>query len=132
MAKRIEACIRWPSDQVARYGGEEFCMILPETDAAGARVVAERIRERIEAQPIVTAEDRFSITVSIGVCAGVPTDTLTTDVMLSAADAALYQSKQGGRNQTTIHPSSGFVKSNPVSAEDGCAQKLLSADGSST
>lgn len=107
VAERISRSVRWPSDQVARYGGEEFCMILPETDAEGAKVVAERIREFVQAKPIVTESDNFPVTMSLGVCAGVPSDDLTIEAMLKAADLALYQSKEAGRNRVTLfHPDS--------------------------
>lgn len=105
VAERISGCTRWPSDQVARYGGEEFCMILPETDGAGARVVAERIREQIQAKPIITDNETFPVTMSLGICAGIPSDELTVEAMLKAADLALYQSKEAGRNRVTLfHP----------------------------
>lgn len=102
VAERLQHCIRWPSDQVARYGGEEFCMILPETDAAGARVVAERVRELIQAQPIVTESERFVVTMSIGVWAGQPSDQHTVEAIIRTADMALYQSKEAGRNRVTL------------------------------
>lgn len=102
VAERISGCVRWPSDQVARYGGEEFCMILPETDAAGARVVAERIREQVQARPIVTEHQTFSVTMSLGICCGIPGDALSVEAMLKAADLALYQSKERGRNRVTL------------------------------
>ncbi len=102
VAQTLGSCIRWPSDQVARYGGEEFCMILPETDAGGARVVAERIREMIQAKPIVTEQDKFKVTVSVGICAGIPSAENTAENMLRFADMALYQAKESGRNRVVL------------------------------
>lgn len=123
VAERISGCVRWPSDQVARYGGEEFCMILPETDGAGARVVAERIREQVQSRPIVTEGANFPVTMSIGICAEVPTDELNVDAMLKAADLALYQSKESGRNRVTLFAADVVTKvtSLPVnlSSRDG-------------
>ena len=102
VAERIGQCIRWPSDQVARYGGEEFCMLLPETDAPGAKVVAERVRAMIESDPIIADGVSFSVTVSIGICASVPSDHNSTENMVRFADMALYQAKQAGRNRVVL------------------------------
>src|SRR5690606_6268012 len=73
IARRIAAESRWPSDLAARYGGEEFCMVLPETDAEGARIVAERIRQQVEATPVTTEIGALYLTVSLGVFNGIPT-----------------------------------------------------------
>ena len=82
------------SDVCARYGGEEFAMILHETNEAGALTLAERIRARVEA---ASFPEGLKLTVSIGIAA---TDepTLFTQ-LIDRADQALYQAKQGGRNQ---------------------------------
>jgi len=89
-------------DTVARYGGEEFLVILPETTAAGAALVAERIRTRTERDRFTpdagTAET--SVTVSIGY-AVFPEHARTPEAMIEAADQALYRSKAGGRNRVT-------------------------------
>ncbi len=83
-------------DQVARYGGEEFVVILPQTGADGARVIAERVRAAVVSGPW----DRRPITVSIGVCT-LTLGTPTPDALIASADAALYCSKAGGRNRVT-------------------------------
>ncbi len=102
VAKRIEGCVRWPSDLVARYGGEEFCMLLPETDADSAAVVAERIRAGVESMLVVASEKlTFNVTVSVGLYSEVPSDQGTVEQMLKRADLALYQSKEAGRNRIT-------------------------------
>jgi len=103
VAERVNDCIRWPSDQLARYGGEEFCLILPETGAEGARVVAERIRKAVAANPIETDSATFNVTVSIGVCVGVPPQGGSVEAMLKSSDLALYQSKENGRNRVTLY-----------------------------
>lgn len=114
VAERISGCVRWPSDQVARYGGEEFCMVLPETDGPGARVVAERIREHIQSKPIATDNETFPVTMSLGICAGIPSDELTVEAMLKAADLALYQSKESGRNRVTLFSADVAGKVTPL------------------
>jgi diguanylate cyclase (GGDEF)-like protein len=86
-----------PSDTLGRFGGEEFVIMLPQTDAAGAVVAAERIRESV-AQVAVPAGTRVvRFTVSIGVATFVPK--VTVAELLESADQALYAAKTGGRNQ---------------------------------
>ena len=86
-----------PADFVARYGGEEFIAILPDTAAAAALVVAERIRAAIEGL-VVDSHSDLHITVSIGV-AGMPDDGRGALELLKAVDHALYQAKAAGRNR---------------------------------
>lgn len=96
VAKTIEACIRRPADLAARYGGEEFQVVLPETDLAGAQLLAERIRASVEALAPF-ADDARSVTVSIGIgLSGTQHDLAR---VLGAADEALYRAKAKGRNR---------------------------------
>lgn len=98
VARTIELSIRRPADLAARYGGEEFQVVLPETELAGARLLAERIRLSVEALPPFGGDER-PITVSIGIGlheAGTQHD-LTR--VLGAADEALYRAKANGRNR---------------------------------
>lgn len=83
------------ADIVARYGGEEFTLILPETPAAEAGVLAERARQRIEEMSIGDGEAR--VTLSLGVAAFSPG--MTKESLIEAADAALYAAKHRGRNR---------------------------------
>ena len=87
-------------DVVARYGGEEFSVVLPETDAAGAYIVAEKIREAIELHKFANAdgERTCDLTVSIGL-ATYPTHGADKDAVLREADDALYHAKRGGKNR---------------------------------
>lgn len=105
--------VRWPSDHVARYGGEEFCIVLPETAVQDALIVAERIRRQVENNAIVTPRETFRVTISIGICAGIPCDSLTVDDVLRFADTALYQSKEGGRNRVTLHTPTAIDRASP-------------------
>lgn len=88
-------------DLAARLGGEELALLLPETDAAGARVVAERARERIAGVAHETSEGRtFRVTASFGVAAARPG--ASSESVLHAADEALYRAKAAGRNQVAM------------------------------
>jgi diguanylate cyclase (GGDEF)-like protein len=87
------------TDLAARYGGEEFAILMPETDAAGALVIAERIRERIAAQVFETEQGPLKVTLSLGV-AGYPDDADRRASLVERADACLYQAKRAGRNRS--------------------------------
>jgi diguanylate cyclase (GGDEF)-like protein len=84
------------SDLSGRIGGEEFAALLPCSLEEGA-LVAERVREAFETSGIVCEEGPVDTTVSIGVAGG-PAGT-ELEVLLAAADTALYQAKRGGRNR---------------------------------
>jgi diguanylate cyclase (GGDEF)-like protein len=85
-------------DVVGRLGGEEFAILLPETDAAQAEIVAERIRERVESQQLATHNIQFRVTISVGI-ATASASTSGIEALLRAADEALYQAKAAGRNR---------------------------------
>ena len=87
------------TDIVARYGGEEMALVLPETDASGARVIAERIRSAVAQARHQTEQGALQVTLSIGVATWPSTD---ADVLLEHADKALYRAKQGGRNRVEL------------------------------
>jgi len=82
-------------DLAARYGGEEFVLVLVETDAAGALLVAERIRAEVEAS---SAKGGQPLTVSIGI-AICPDDAKAHGELLDKADWAMYAAKRAGRNR---------------------------------
>jgi two-component system cell cycle response regulator len=88
-----------PMDQVFRYGGEEFVLVVPETDMHGACSLAERIREAVASAPFpLTGHEDIHITISIGVATSTQ-ETNACEALVSAADAALYEAKQTGRNR---------------------------------
>lgn len=87
------------TDIVARYGGEEFVIIMPETDAAGAKVIAERIREAIAAEVFQTETGPLKVTLSLGI-ATTPDDSAQKQGLIDLADQCLYFAKRHGRNQT--------------------------------
>jgi diguanylate cyclase (GGDEF)-like protein len=86
------------TDLVARYGGEEFAVVMPETDQAGALVIAERIRERIGQLVTQTAQGPLKVTMSLGI-ATIPGDGAGKADLVEKADACLYFAKRHGRNQ---------------------------------
>ncbi len=87
------------TDLVARYGGEEFAVVMPETDAAGALAIAERIRERVAALSFDTGQGPLAVTLSLGV-ATFPDDGAKKAALVERADACLYEAKRGGRNRS--------------------------------
>lgn len=89
------------TDLAVRYGGEEMALLLPQTDHAGAKVLAERVRQEIES--LMPADDDgqpFRVTASFGIAGAQPDETLAS--LLARADKALYRSKENGRNQVTL------------------------------
>jgi diguanylate cyclase (GGDEF)-like protein len=90
---RLAGALREP-DRAYRYGGEEFCLLLADTDLAGARTLAERAREQIMRPFEGTMR---ALTASFGVTAWRPEDTF--DTLFHRADRALYSAKSGGRNR---------------------------------
>lgn len=89
------------ADVVARMGGEEFAIMLPETTAQAASIVAERIRQMVHANSMQVGTDKLALTVSIGV-AEATVSTSGVEAVLREADQALYQAKRSGRNQVCV------------------------------
>jgi len=87
-------------DMVFRYGGEEFVILLPETPAAGARFVAERILSGIQALaiPHLTSTVSLHLTVSMGIATAMPSDRESYNTLFDKADSMLYKVKANGRN----------------------------------
>lgn len=92
----MRSCVR-EIDLIARYGGEEFSILLPETDREGARMVADRIRKRVEDNAFRAYDETLKITISIGV-AMYPEDAHDTKQVIERADVALYAAKRAGKN----------------------------------
>lgn len=93
-----ESTLRQP-DVFARVGGEEFAVLLPDTDADGAFLLAERLRQNVAAQGVAEGEDRIIYTISAGVASLLPED-VSPENALKRADMALYEAKGAGRNRT--------------------------------
>jgi diguanylate cyclase (GGDEF)-like protein len=97
------------ADVIGRYGGEEFIVLLPESSARQAMIVAERIREGIAAHGIDTGKGTVKVTISAGIADALSEDTL--DWLIRRADQALYEAKEAGRNRAMMYrPSSPASK----------------------
>lgn len=101
-ADRVRACTRG-IDLVARMGGEEVVVVLPDTTLEAAHAVAERIRERVEAEPFAIHRNTrtISVTVSVGVASRRAGDASSAE-MAKRADDALYRAKESGRNRVIV------------------------------
>jgi diguanylate cyclase (GGDEF)-like protein len=85
-------------DIVGRYGGEEFLLLLPGCDSQSARIVADRVRERIQAVPTLYGALTLSVTASFGL-ASTKMAGMEPSSLIAAADSALYRAKSNGRNR---------------------------------
>ena len=90
-------------DSAARVGGEEFALILPDTEATGAMLLAERLRRNLQAEFV---DHPVAVSISLGI-ASYPTHGITRDAVLAAADQAMYQAKAAGGNRTVISSDEG-------------------------
>jgi len=91
-------------DLIARYGGEEIAVVLPTTTAFGAHRIAEKIRSSIESLALPHKQSTLGgvVTMSIGCGTSSPTQNSSVETFINAVDAALYQAKHQGRNQTVV------------------------------
>jgi diguanylate cyclase (GGDEF)-like protein len=102
IARTINNSVRF-SDIVARYGGNEFAIILPETNAAGIKVFAARLRCCIEGIATLVEGQLIYVTVSVGATTfDMEQLGVTKNILIETADRGLYLSKKNGRNQVTI------------------------------
>jgi two-component system, cell cycle response regulator len=101
---RLQQVLRRGADWVARIGGEEFAVVLPETGYQPALEVGRKLRKAVASSPFPTDAATLEITASFGVCGldrVAPRERLLAQNILKIADAALYRSKQNGRNRVT-------------------------------
>ena len=104
VASALSSVVHRPADMVARYGGEEFVVLLPDTDYEGCRKIAEKMRNKIESLRINHKGSKVHsfVTMSFGVALISPIDIDEQyEVLIAAADKALYLAKEGGRNQVS-------------------------------
>jgi diguanylate cyclase (GGDEF)-like protein len=104
VAGAIAICINRPDDLAARYGGEEFAILLPNTPTTGATAVVHMIQQRLAQLQLPHARSGVAdrVTISLGVATIIPIAPIPPSELLAAADRALYQAKQQGRNQFAI------------------------------
>jgi diguanylate cyclase (GGDEF)-like protein len=120
VAEAIQYAVKRPADLVVRYGGEEFTALLPDTDGAGACIVAEQILEAIRDLHVEHSNHPLGIvTASVGVTLTTPaTDGTTPEGIIKAADAMLYVAKHSGRNRLIYRgdpaPATTFSGSEPL------------------
>jgi diguanylate cyclase (GGDEF)-like protein len=100
VAQALKRAVKRPGDLVARYGGEEFVIILPETPAEGAKVMAEQAREAVESLKIEHSTNKIArhVTISLGIATRTLTQSSAENDLIEDADKALYASKESGRN----------------------------------
>jgi diguanylate cyclase (GGDEF)-like protein len=104
VAQALASKLKRPADVAARYGGEEFAAILPDTDAAQARQLAENIRDYVASLnlPHAPGAVRPYVTLSIGVASMEKGRLNDPAALIEAADKALYAAKRGGRDRVVV------------------------------
>ena len=97
-------------DLIARYGGEEFVCLLPDINLAGAQIKAEQLRQVVHSLSIPHAASSTApvVTISVGLALFIPTDKLTPEQLVAAADAQLYTAKHNGRNRVSCAANGEF------------------------
>jgi diguanylate cyclase (GGDEF)-like protein len=123
VAQRIQDLLKRSSDHICRYGGEEFALILPNTDADGAFVLAEQIRHNIAERPFSTEIGELAVQISAGCFASVAGPEMVSTDFIHAADQALYLAKTSGRNQVKLSMAA-VVEATAVAAE-GIQDELI-------
>lgn len=114
VAGAIASCVKRAGDLSARYGGEEFAVLLPNTTAEGATVVAAAIGDRLRALKLSHARSPIGpyVTLSCGIATAVPLSEQSPDTLIRSADGALFQAKSEGKNRichATLNPHSSPI-----------------------
>lgn len=104
VATALDNTICRPSELVARYGGEEFCMLLPNTDTKGAKLIAEKLVNAVRSLELHHAglHKHAIVTMSFGVVSLIPDRNLTVKGLMLQADEKLYQAKESGRDKWVL------------------------------
>jgi two-component system cell cycle response regulator len=118
----LQRQLRTP-DLPARWGGEEFVVALPNTDGAGGKVVAERLRRAVEALAIEQDGTPIAVSASFGVASFRPGESLES--LVDRADRAMYTAKFNGRNQVMSEEPLG--EEQPTGSRSGTPDRKLSA-----
>jgi diguanylate cyclase (GGDEF)-like protein len=124
VAGELQASVR-TEDLVARFGGEEFIVLARGIDLEGGRAFGERIRGVIQRAVLMAESTRIPVTLSIGVShtQTVPKDTSSAELLIEAADVALYAAKRGGRNRVELANPSTFSPAKPAQPIAAAAPK---------
>ena len=101
LSRLIKEYVR-ETDIAGRYGGEEFVILLADTSADNALIFAERLRKTVENSTVICKEDNIKYKISIGISEICPSCS-SVNQWIEYVDIALYQSKENGRNRSTIH-----------------------------
>lgn len=101
LSELIERTVR-QVDTVARYGGEELVVILPHTAREGAMIAAERLRRTVADHEVSFEGQAIRCTISLGVASYQEGSAYSVEELLQAADRAMYEAKEGGRNQVVF------------------------------
>ncbi|MEA2314881.1 MAG: hypothetical protein QOI03_1573 [Solirubrobacteraceae bacterium] len=102
VAKRLDGCLR-ATDTLARFGGDEFAILLQEADGVmGARAVATRLLEALEA-PVEAGERKLTVTASVGIALGGGYDSREPDELVRNADLAMYAAKEQGKARAELY-----------------------------
>ncbi|WDP92562.1 MAG: cache domain-containing protein [Desulfobacter sp.] len=100
IAAALKGAARRPGDIAARYGGEEFVILLPNTDLAGGKKIAEDLRRKIAALEIPHSQSPLGrISFSLGLAAEIPRQDMAVSTLVKQADQALYRAKEKGRDR---------------------------------
>jgi diguanylate cyclase (GGDEF)-like protein len=136
VARAILSQVSRPADLVARYGGEEFIAVLPGTSSAGALTASRKFKAAVEAISIPHEKSGTApvVTISVGSATyGENYKPEESDLLLKAADAALYQAKEGGRNRImqfkpdTVEMEADVTES-PIHDISGISARILLAE----
>ncbi|MCA9218045.1 MAG: GGDEF domain-containing protein, partial [Planctomycetales bacterium] len=96
----LKSCVR-PTDCIARYGGDEFAILFQGVTLEIAKMVTERMRDKVASTNFDSqGVSKVAVTLSLGLAVAETTD--TPESVFRKADAALYRSKQAGRNRLTV------------------------------
>lgn len=101
VARRIKKNLRI-YDTVGRYGGEEFLLVLPGCAAEEAKLIANRILNSIQSQPVLFQNNAITVKISLGLAFNKVGERTELNDIVQAADSVLYQAKQNGRNRFEI------------------------------
>lgn len=101
VAWALDKCVQRPADLMARYGGEEFVCVLVDTPLGGAMVVAENLRKAVENAALKHEHSKVAdiVSISLGASEFMPSDDNAPEDLIKAADEALYEAKETGRNK---------------------------------